>query len=131
MTPRGGGGSFSRPQKGSGGGAGRRGGWVVTPGAPTPPGAPACGGGEVRLGVTAWSARLLADHLGISYASVARIWREWKLQPWRRETFKFSTDPQLEANIGDGVGLYLNPPDKAVVLSSMRSPRFRLWTHAA
>src|SRR6478609_9298774 len=40
------------------------------------------------LGVTHWSARLLAGHLGISFASVARIWREWKLQPWRRETFK-------------------------------------------
>ncbi len=70
-----------------------------------------------KLGVTHWSARLLADHLGISFASVARIWREWKLQPWRRETFKFSTDPQLEAKIRDVVGLYLNPPDKAVVLS--------------
>jgi transposase len=70
-----------------------------------------------RLGVTHWSARLLADHLGISFASVARIWREWKLAPWRRETFKFSTDPQLEAKIRDVVGLYLNPPDKAIVLS--------------
>jgi transposase len=70
-----------------------------------------------HLGVTHWSARLLADHLGISFASVARIWREWNLQPWRRETFKFSTDPQLEAKIRDVVGLYLNPPDKAIVLS--------------
>jgi transposase len=70
-----------------------------------------------KLGVTHWSARLLADHLGISFASVARIWREWNLQPWRRETFKFSTDPQLEAKVRDVVGLYLNPPDKAVVLS--------------
>jgi len=39
------------------------------------------------------------------------------LQPWRRETFKFSTDPRLEAKVRDVVGLYLNPPDKAVVLS--------------
>ena len=39
------------------------------------------------LGVTHWSARLLGKHLGISFASVARIWREWNLQPWRRETF--------------------------------------------
>jgi transposase len=70
-----------------------------------------------ELGVTHWSARLLAEHLGISFASVARIWREWKLAPWRRETFKFSTDPQLEAKIRDVVGLYLNPPDKAIVLS--------------
>ena len=69
------------------------------------------------LGVTHWSARLLGRHLGVSFASVARIWREWKLAPWRRETFKFSTDPQLEAKIRDVVGLYLNPPDKAIVLS--------------
>jgi transposase len=68
------------------------------------------------LGVTHWSARLLAAQLGISFASVARIWREWKLQPWRQETFKFSTDPELDAKVRDVVGLYLNPPDKAVVL---------------
>jgi len=40
---------------------------------------------------------------------VARIWRKWKLQPWRVETFKFSTDPELEAKIRDVVGLYLHP----------------------
>jgi transposase len=70
-----------------------------------------------RLGVTHWSSRLLADELGISNVWVATIWRRWGLQPWRRETFKFSTDPQLEAKVRDVVGLYLNPPDKAVVLS--------------
>ena len=68
------------------------------------------------LGVTHWSARLLGKHVGISFASVARIWREWNLQPWRRETFKFSTDPELDAKVRDVVGLYLNPPDKAVVV---------------
>jgi transposase len=69
-----------------------------------------------HLGVTHWSARLLAAELGISFASVARIWRKWRLQPWRTETFKFSTDPELDAKIRDVVGLYLNPPEKAVVL---------------
>jgi transposase len=69
-----------------------------------------------RLGVTHWSARLLATELGISFASVARIWRKWNLQPSRVETFKFSTDPELDTKIRDIVGLYLNPPDKAVVL---------------
>jgi transposase len=68
------------------------------------------------FGVTQWSARLLGKHLGISFSEVARIWRAWKLQPWRRETFKFSTDPQLDAKIRDVVGLYLNPPEKAVVV---------------
>src|SRR2546429_576183 len=58
-----------------------------------------------RLGVTHWSSRLLAGQLGISNVWVARIWRKWGLQPWRRETFKFSTDPQLEAKVRDVVGL--------------------------
>src|SRR3954469_24927128 len=71
-----------------------------------------------ELGVTHWSSRLLAEHLGgISNVWVAKIWRDWKLQPWRSETFKFSTDPELEAKVRDVVGLYLNPPDKAGVLS--------------
>ena len=70
-----------------------------------------------RLGVTHWSSRLLADLLVISNVWVAAIWRKWGLQPWRRETFKFSTDPALEAKIRDVVGLYLDPPEKAVVLS--------------
>jgi transposase len=71
----------------------------------------------VRLGVTHWSSRLLAAQLGISNVWVARIWRKWGLQPWRRESFKFSTDPQLEAKVRDVVGLYMEPPEKAVVLS--------------
>jgi transposase len=70
-----------------------------------------------RLGVTHWSSRLLAAELGLSNVKVADVWREYGLQPWRAETFKFSTDPQLEAKVRDVVGLYLNPPDKAVVLS--------------
>jgi transposase len=69
-----------------------------------------------RLGVTHWSSRLLAEELGISHVWVSKIWRRWGLQPWRAETFKFSTDPELEAKVRDVVGLYLNPPDKAVVL---------------
>src|SRR6476661_2918021 len=46
----------------------------------------------------------------------AERWRRWRLQPWRAETFKFSTDPQLEAKVPDVVALYLNSPDKAIVL---------------
>ena len=70
-----------------------------------------------HLGVTHWSTRLMAQRLGISFASVARIWRKWGIQPHRVETFKFSTDPQLEAKLRDVVGLYLDPPAGAVVLS--------------
>jgi hypothetical protein len=68
------------------------------------------------LGVTHWSSRLLAQHLGISDATVARAWRAYRVQPWRRETFKFSTDPELEAKVRDVVGLYLDPPENAIVL---------------
>jgi DNA-binding Lrp family transcriptional regulator len=70
-----------------------------------------------ELGVTHWSSRLLAARLGISFATVARIWRKWEIQPHRIETFKFSTDPRLEAKIRDVVGLYLDPPLGAVVVS--------------
>jgi transposase len=68
------------------------------------------------LGVTHWSSRLLAAELGVSHNTVARVWAEHDLKPWRTETFKFSTDPQLEAKVRDVVGLYLQPPERAVVL---------------
>lgn len=70
-----------------------------------------------HLGASHWSSRLMADRLGISFASVARIWRKWNIQPHRVETFKFSTDPQLEVKLRDVVGLYLDPPAGAVVVS--------------
>ena len=70
-----------------------------------------------KLGVTHWSSRLLARHLGIGNATVARAWRDYGVQPWRAETFKFSTDPELVAKVTDVVGLYLAPPDNAIVLS--------------
>jgi len=69
-----------------------------------------------RLGVTHWSSRLLARHLGVSDFTVSVTWKRWGLQPWRSQTFKFSTDPELEAKIRDVIGLYLHPPESAVVL---------------
>jgi transposase len=69
-----------------------------------------------KLGVTHWSSRLLARQLGVSDFTVSTTWKKWGLQPWRVETFKFSTDPELEAKIRDVIGLYLHPPDKAIVL---------------
>jgi DDE superfamily endonuclease/Winged helix-turn helix len=68
------------------------------------------------LAVTHWSSRLLGRHLGIGDATVARAWRAYRVQPWRSGTFKFSTDPELEAKVCDVVGLYLNPPEHAIVL---------------
>ena len=69
-----------------------------------------------KLGVTHWSSRLLAARLGIANSTVARAWRDYGVQPWRAETFKFSTDPELVAKVTDVVGLYLAPPEHAVVL---------------
>lgn len=66
--------------------------------------------------MTHWSSRLLADHLKIGNATVARAWRKFGVQPWRAGTFKFSTDPELVAKVTDVVGLYLAPPDNAIVL---------------
>ncbi len=53
---------------------------------------------------------------GVSHNTVARVWAEHDLKPWRTETFKFSTDPQLEAKVRDVVGLYLDPPERAIVV---------------
>ncbi|QRP44719.1 IS630 family transposase [Amycolatopsis sp. FDAARGOS 1241] len=69
-----------------------------------------------KLGVTHWSSRLLAARLRISNGTVARAWRDYGVQPWRSETFKFSTDPELVAKVTDVVGLYLAPPENAIVL---------------
>jgi transposase len=69
-----------------------------------------------KLGVTHWSSRLLAARLGVDHATVARAWAEYGVRPWRCETFKFSTDPQLVAKVTDVVGLYLAPPENAIVL---------------
>jgi transposase len=66
---------------------------------------------------THWSSRLLAKRAGMSQSAVSRIWRAFGLQPHRSETFKLSTDPLFIDKVRDVVGLYLNPPDRAVVLA--------------
>ena len=68
-------------------------------------------------GTTHWSSRRLAARTGISVTTVQRIWAEANLKPHRTETFKFSTDPELVAKVRDVVGLYLAPPERAIVLS--------------
>lgn len=68
------------------------------------------------LGVTHWSSRLLAPRLGVDHSTVAEVWKQYGIRPWKAEAFKFSTDPELEAKVVDVVGLYLAPPDNAVVL---------------
>ena len=68
------------------------------------------------LGVTHWSSRLLANRLGISHVTIAEAWKRYGLKPWKAETFRFSTDPELEAKVTDVIGLYLAPPENAIVL---------------
>jgi transposase len=67
-------------------------------------------------GATHWSTRSMAAHAGVSKDTVARIWRARGIRPHRVETFKLSGDPDFEAKLVDVVGLYLNPPERAVVL---------------
>jgi len=67
-------------------------------------------------GETHWSCRTLAKAQGVSPATVQRVWSARGLQPHRQKTFKLSTDKRFEEKLVDVVGLYLNPPDKAVVL---------------
>ena len=67
-------------------------------------------------GATHWSTRDMAKASGVSTSSVQRIWRAFSLQPHRTETFKLSTDPQFVEKVRDIVGLYLDPPDKALVI---------------
>jgi transposase len=68
-------------------------------------------------GSTHWSTRTLAEYLGIGKDSVARIWRDHNLKPWQVKTFKVSTDPDFEEKLVDVVGLYMDPPKRAVVFS--------------
>jgi len=66
---------------------------------------------------THWSVRTMAASQKVSSATVQRIWKKHKLQPHRVESFKFSNDPEFAPKVRDIVGLYMNPPDKAIILS--------------
>ena len=65
---------------------------------------------------THWSTRTMAEATGMSQSAVSRIWRAFSLQPHRAETFKLSSDPFFVEKVRDSVGLYLNPPERALVL---------------
>jgi Homeodomain-like domain len=84
-----------------------------------------------KYAVTHWSSRLLAGHLGIGDATVARAWREYGVQPWRAESFRFSTDPALVAKVTDVVGLYLAPPENAAVLCVDEKSQIQALDHTA
>ncbi len=67
-------------------------------------------------GLTQWSSRDIAERTGVSQSSVTRIWRQANVKPHQLGSFKFTTDPKAVEKIIDVVGLYMNPPDNAIVL---------------
>jgi transposase len=67
-------------------------------------------------GATHWSTRDMAKHVGLSHSTIGRIWRTFGLQPHRSDAFQLSNDPMFIEKVRDIVGLYLNPPESAVVL---------------
>ena len=71
---------------------------------------------SVPRDATHWSTRAMAEASGLSHMTVQRIWKAFGLEPHRSETFKLSTDPQFVEKVRDIVGLYLNPPERALVL---------------
>jgi transposase len=76
-------------------------------------------------GMTHWSCRTMAQSQGVSKSSVNNIWRAHKLQPHRTKTFKLSRDPKFPEKMTDVVGLYLNPPQQAIVLCVDEKSRIR------
>ena len=71
---------------------------------------------EAPPAATQWSTRTLAERVGLSKATISRIWQTFGLQSHRVDTFKLSADPQFVEKVRDIVGLYLNPPDQAIVI---------------
>ena len=68
-------------------------------------------------GSSHWSTRKLAKHLGVNHMMVARVWKRARLQPHRLERYMVSNDPDFEKKAADVIGLYVNPPQHAVVFS--------------
>ena len=81
-----------------------------------------------KYGMTHWSSRLLGSHLQIGNATVAMAWRMYGAQPWKSETFKFSTDPELVGKVTEVVGLYLAPRRTRSCCVWTRRVRSRRWT---
>ncbi len=80
---------------------------------------------EMPANATHWSTRSIAMRAGMSQTAVRRIWRAFGLRPHRVETFKLSTDPAFVDKVDDVVGLYLNPPDRALVLCVDEKPQIQ------
>jgi hypothetical protein len=76
-------------------------------------------------GLARWSVRTMAAHRGVSKATVQRLWAKNDLKPHRTEIFKLSSDPHFEAKFWDVIGLYLNPPERALVLCCDEKPQIQ------
>jgi transposase len=83
---------------------------------------------ETPRGATHWSTRSMARATGMSQTAISRIWRAFGLKPHLVETWKLSTDPQFIDKVRDICGLYLNPPECAVVLCVDEKSQIRRWT---
>jgi transposase len=86
---------------------------------------------ETPRGATHWSSRGMARASGLGRTTVQQIWRAFGLQPHRSETFKLSKDPLLIEKVRDIVGLYLNPPDHALVLCVDEKPQIQALNRTA
>lgn len=86
---------------------------------------------EMPVHATHWSTRSMAKRAGMSQTAVSRIWRAFGLRPHRAETFKLSTDPAFVDKVRDVVGLYLNPPDRALVLCVDEKPQIQALERTA
>ncbi len=86
---------------------------------------------EAPEGATHWSKRELARQVGLSPATIHRIWRAFGLKPWLVEEFKVSTDPFLIDKVRDVVGLYLAPPANAAVFSVDEKPQIQALERTA
>src|ERR1700710_683589 len=80
---------------------------------------------EAPANATHWSTRMMARRTGMSQTAVSRIWRAFGLRPHQADTFKLSTDPAFVDKVRDVVGLYLNPPDRALVLCVDEKPQIQ------
>ena len=80
---------------------------------------------EQPAGATHWSTRDMARRVGMSQTMVSRVWRAFGLQPHRSETFKLSRDPAFVDKVRDVVGLYLDPPERALVLCIDQKPQIQ------
>src|SRR5258708_3627241 len=78
-------------------------------------------------GMTHWSCRTMAESQGVSKSTVNNIWRAHNLQPHRTKTFKLSRDPKCLDKMTDVVGLYLKPPQQAIILAEAERSQIQAW----